>query len=210
MSTVNCTVVRGHTPTLDENGEYQPTPTRLKLIATPGVTITLTDEIQAEDIKLTAVTKAELNADVVDGSTLAGGAGTALSAKDKGITIAKLADAVQDLIATIALTGTDDKDNTGTMSIQVRDAAGNNLAQRSRVRTWISTSDYGAPVARTDFSVTTGTELQEVEANADYEVITDATGKVVMNIDEGGAGTVYVMAEVNGRIYSAQLDITAP
>jgi len=29
-----------------------------------------------------------------------------------------------------------------------------------------------------------------------------------MNIDAGGAKTVYVMAQIDGRIYSEQLDIT--
>ena len=122
--------------------------------------------------------------------------------------IAGLQDAAQDLMPQLPLTGADDTDGTGTMAIQVKDAAGNTLAGRFCVRTWISTSDYGPAVADTDYSVTTGTELQEIVANADYEVISDATGSVTMNIDTADDGTYYVMAEVDGRIYSGSVTIT--
>lgn len=150
--------------------------------------------VNAGALPITGIANAHIAADAdIAGSKLA----------DGGTTAAKLATAVQDLVPYLTVTGADDTDGTGTATIQVKDAAGNNLAQRFRVRTWISTADFGAPVARTDFSVTTGTQLREITANADYEVISDATGLVVMNIDEGGAGTVYVMAEINGRIYSS-------
>jgi len=122
--------------------------------------------------------------------------------------VAGLQAAVQDLMPTITLTGADDADGTGTMSIQIKDAAGNALAQRFRVRCWLGTADVGAPVADTDFSVTTGTELGEIVANADYEAISDATGLVVMNINVAVDGTYYVMAEVDGRIYSGSVAIT--
>lgn len=122
--------------------------------------------------------------------------------------IGGLQDAVRDLMPTLFLTDTDDGDGTGTMAIQVQDADGNNLAQRFRVRCWLSTGDYGAPVADTDFSVITGTELREITANADYEVISDASGLVLMNIDTVANGNYYVMAEVDGRIYRATITIT--
>ncbi len=113
------------------------------------------------------------------------------------------ATALQDALPCLVVTGADDGDGTGSATIQAKDAAGNDLAQRFRVRTWIANTDYGSPSAKTDFSVTTGTELAEVIADADYEVICDSGGQVVMNIDLGGAGTVYVLAEVDGRIYSS-------
>ena len=94
----------------------------------------------------------------------------------------------------------DDADGTGTATIQ-------STAGRQLVRAWIGTADFGAPVAQTDFSVTTGTELSERTADADYEVISDATGLVVMNIIAADA-TYYVMAEIDGRIYSKAVTIT--
>jgi len=117
---------------------------------------------------------------------------------------------LQDRVPYLALSGTDDADGTGTMDIQVKDSGANDLAQRFLVRTWIADADMSEPDAQTDFSVTVGEEMVEIEADADYEAICDATGLITMNIDAGGAKTVYVMAEIDGRIYSEQLDITDP
>ncbi len=124
---------------------------------------------------------------------------------------AGLAAALQDVIPCLTITGANDGDGTGSATIQVKDAAGNNLAQRFRVRTWIADAEYSEPDPQTDFSVTTGEQMRELEANADYEAISDATGLVIMNIDAGGAKTVYVMAEIDGRIYSSgAINITTP
>jgi len=121
---------------------------------------------------------------------------------------AGLAVALQDVIPSLTLTGTNDGDGTGTMDIQAKDAAGNNLAQRFLVRTWIANAEFSEPDAQTDFSVTTGEEMVEVEADADYEVICDTTGKITMNIDTAADKTVYVMAEIDGRIYTGSVAIT--
>ena len=121
-----------------------------------------------------------------------------------------LTSALQDLLPIVTLAAFDDADGTGYMDIQAKDAGLiDDLGERVRMRCWIGTADFGAPVAQldTDFSVTTGTELREITANADYEVISDATGNVVMNI-VAADGTYYVMAEVDGRIYSDSVTIT--
>ena len=119
---------------------------------------------------------------------------------------------MQDVIPYITITGANDGDGTGSATIQVKDAAGNNLAQRFRLTTWIAETDFDTtPDAQTDFSVTTGTQKMEVTADAEYVVDTDATGLVVMNINAGGAKTVYIMAELDGRIYSSgAINVTVP
>jgi hypothetical protein len=123
---------------------------------------------------------------------------------------AGLAVAVRAQMPDLDIDTTDDADGTGSVSIQIADpGTGDPLATRARVRVWIGTAEYGAPVAATDFSVVTGTQLREIAANADYEVISDATGLVEMNI-VAAAGAYYVMAEVNGAIYEAVVDITGP
>jgi len=122
---------------------------------------------------------------------------------------AGLVSGLQDRIPQISFSGTDDGDGTGTMDIQVQDAAGNNLAERFLVRTWIADAEFSEPDAQTDYSVTVGEPMREIEANADYEVISNASGLITMNIDAGGAKTVYVMAELDGRIHSQSLAITA-
>ena len=130
---------------------------------------------------------------------------------DSSVTAAKLAAALQDLIPTITFTGTDNGDNTGDMEIQVKDAAGNNLAERFLIRTWVADAEFSEPDPQTDFSVDTGEQMREIEADADYEVITNASGYAKMIIQVPNPGkTVYVMAEFDGRIYSQSLAITIP
>jgi len=128
------------------------------------------------------------------------------------VTSAMLATAAQDQIAYLTVVGADlAAAGTGTITIQAKDAAGNNLAARCLVRTWIGTADDFGPDAVTDYSVTTGTSKEEVTANAEYLAITDATGKIVMAVDNSGAGTVYAWAELGGRIVaSGAVVLTAP
>ena len=113
----------------------------------------------------------------------------------------------QGLVPALSLTGTPATDGTGSMSLRVTDAAGTGINRRFRVRCWLSTSAYGAPAAQTDFSVALGTQLREITANADYEVITDQFGMIEMDIDTVANGSYYVMAEVDGRISYAEIAI---
>jgi len=112
------------------------------------------------------------------------------------------------LMPVLVLEATDDEDGTGTFSIQASyPYAGGPMPVTYRVRAWISATMYGAPAAQTDFSILTGTQLREIAANADYEAISDADGLVVMNV-EAADGSYYVMAEVDGAIYAAEITIT--
>lgn len=122
----------------------------------------------------------------------------------------RLEASLADNIPFLTITGADNADGTGTMSIQAKDAAANNLAERVLVRVWFSdTAAYAAPAAATtDFSVATGTQIREITADSYYEAITDATGLVEMTIDDGADGTYYVSAEIDGRVYSGSVTIT--
>jgi len=139
--------------------------------------------------------------------------------KDRAVTAIKLANElqenlvflilaqnafVQDASLGLALRGADSGGNAGTCEIQVLDSAGNNKAGESLLRTWITeVADLGAPSAQNDYSVGTGTEYEELVANASYMVLTDSTGKVVMDIAVAAPDTVYCMAEVNGNVESS-------
>ena len=180
MTTVNATVTKGYTWVYDAEGKLQLTKDRLNLAALPTVTVELSDELQTADIK------------------------------DEAVTLAKLADAVQDLICKVTGTATDDgNSDTASVSLQLQDAEGNTLADVVRMRVWISASSYGAPTAKftSGSEINTGTELYEYLAQADYDVISDANGVVDMDITNGGSGTLYVMAEVNGTIYPTTVTI---
>ena len=125
---------------------------------------------------------------------------------------AMLSTATQDQIAYLTVVGADlASAGTGTITIQLKDAATNDLAARALVRTWIGTADDFGADALTDYSVSTGVSKEEVTANAEYLAITDTNGVIVMAIDNGGAATNYVWAEVGGRIVaSGELVLTAP
>jgi len=128
------------------------------------------------------------------------------------VTEAMLATAAQDKIAYLTMAFVDlTNAGTGTITIQLKDAGGNNLAARALVRTWIGTADDFGVDALTDYSVSTGTSKEEVTANGEYIAVTDTNGVIVMAIDNGGAATNYCWAEVGGRITaSGAVVCTAP
>lgn len=131
---------------------------------------------------------------------------------DGAVAAADLATAVQDRVAYVTIAGANlAAAGTGTVTIQAKDAAGNDLAEVVFVRTWIGTAnDYGVD-ALTDYSVSTGTSKEEVTANGEYLAISDATGKIVMAVDNGGAGTVYAWCEFAGKVYATgAVQLTAP
>lgn len=95
--------------------------------------------------------------------------------------------------------------NVITVTIQLRDGDGTNLASQRVVRVWLSTSDKGgvtgvAPSGGTTF--TTGTVRRTLTTDTDYEVVSNSSGVVVLTITETSAKTYYVMAEHGGPIGS--------
>lgn len=153
------------------------------------------------DLRASAVFELRSALAATDANTLVGGAASDADALHTH-------SGMLDLTCQLAMTGTDDGGGNGHVTIQAQDAAGDDVSDYFRVRCWISTSDKGAPVAQSDFVVTSGTELREITADADYEVISGGDGAVVMTIDTAADGTFYVMAEIDGRIYSASVAIT--
>ncbi len=117
---------------------------------------------------------------------------------------------MQDLMPNLNITAAAEAADKRTITVQTRDAADNNLAERVLVRVWVGTSDYAAPSATGNtVAVETGTTYETETANAAYKIISDADGKVEIGITISGAATRYVMAEIDGRIYSSgQLDWT--
>jgi len=175
----------------------------LATIAVASGSYAYTDIIDCRQLACFSLNSAATAADL---NTLVGGStADSLHTHDA----AGLVSGLQDAIPRIDFEGTDDEDGTGSMTIKVLDAAGNQLMQEFLIRTWIADADMSEPDPQTDYSVTSGEQMREIEANADYEVITNDLGYATMNIDAGGAKTVYVMAELDGRIYSQSLAITA-
>jgi len=146
----------------------------------------------------------------LDGGTIARSA-AGVKVADNGVAVGQLAAALQDLMPNLGITAGAEAADTRTITVQARDAANNNLAERVLVRVWISTADYGAPDATGNtVAVSTGATYETETANAAYKIISDANGTVAIDVTISGAASRYVMAEIDGRIYSSgQVDWAA-
>jgi hypothetical protein len=111
---------------------------------------------------------------------------------------------LHDLLPSLNVTAGQESDDKRTITIQARDAAGNDLAERVLVRVWIATADYAAPSAEGNtVTVQTGTTYETETANAAYKLISDADGKVEIAVTISGAASRYVFAEIDGTVYSS-------
>lgn len=114
------------------------------------------------------------------------------------------ADALQDALPQLAMSVGDEVGDTRTITVQVRDAGGDDLPGRFRVRLWIAPTEFAAPDASGNaVAVSTGAQLRELTADADCELITDADGAAAVDLTVAGAASRYVHAETDGRIHSS-------
>jgi hypothetical protein len=97
--------------------------------------------------------------------------------------------------------------NAIPVTIQLKDQTGTNLAAKCRATVWLSataaatTTGLTAPNGTVSF--TTGTLLKEVTTKVMWEVVTDATGKLVLSIGDSGTPTFYVNVAVGAVIASS-------
>jgi hypothetical protein len=92
------------------------------------------------------------------------------------------------------------------VTIQVRDFAGNNLAERREITVILTDTQYGAETATapdTGVTIDTGTVRKELTAGKQWRLLTDASGVAQLTISHAaGAATWYVEAALNGRVGS--------
>jgi len=139
---------------------------------------------------------------VTYGDGASGNPSVAVTGASLGLT--QLAAAVVDLMPKLNVSAGSQSDHTRAITIQLQDADGNSLGERVLVQLWIDDSAYGAADATGNaVSVTTGTTLETITANAHYTVVSDGNGTVVFDLTVGAGGTRYIMAEIDGRIYSS-------
>jgi len=97
-------------------------------------------------------------------------------------------------------------DNAIPVTVQAKDAAGDTLGERVLIRGWLSESEYGGEIAtppNTDFTVTTGAIVKELTTNKHLLAISNGSGRVIFSVQETGARTFYLMAELDGRVYAS-------
>lgn len=177
MSVISAAVTRGITYTEDSQGRILQTKERLHQLGTPTVTVELTGLVASEDLQ--------------SGSVVA----------------AKLSDVIQDLLSKVELTVGAEASDAIEVTIQKKDAADNNLAEYGEFECWLSDSNTGggetSSAPNTSFSVTTGTELEEVTSKIRLKVITDSNGTAKVTVDNtgGGTDTWYLNVSYNGKVY---------
>jgi hypothetical protein len=113
-------------------------------------------------------------------------------------------------LPSLDVSAVDGTDGTAALTVQALDVDGTDYEENVFTRIWVGTADDFGADAITGITATTGTLKEAVTANAEYLVISDATGTIELALDNGGAGTIYAWAEIGGKIYpSGAIVITA-
>ncbi len=131
------------------------------------------------------------------------GGDSTLGLKNKGVTAAKLADAVQDQIHGVNITAGAEAGDEITFTIQALDADGNNLSERILVHFWISDVDLGAPDNDVNETIVISASYPLIDpavpaSGVRHEVMTDATGKMFIDVTNTGSVTRFLMATAGG------------
>lgn len=141
-----------------------------------------------------------------DGSTLETNA-DALRVKDGGITAAKTADALGALIqGTPGFTVGAEAANVILVTVQLKDAKATNLAAPHVVQAWLSNAAGGAVTGAAPsgaVTATTGTIIREWTSKTHMAVASNASGAIVLSIEEAGAATWYLNVEYQGKLFSS-------
>jgi hypothetical protein len=120
------------------------------------------------------------------------------------VTPARLDSDLRSAVPSVAISAGDESGDTRTVTMQLTDAAGDDLAARAKLRVWLAETEFAPPSATGNaLAVTGGTVLRELTANADYELLTAADGSAGIDVTVTGAASRYVMAEVDGRVVSS-------
>ena len=97
-----------------------------------------------------------------------------------------------------------------SVTVQMQNAVGSDVAGRFAFRCWLSDSAHGAltgTAPNTDTTITTGVEIQEVVSKTHFIVETDADGTAVIKIDNavGATHSWYLMAEIQGIVTASAI-----
>lgn len=137
------------------------------------------------------------------------GTNMARLAPESIVQTAQVSDAIQDAImGAPTITAGAESANTITVTVQLKDLAGNNLASVGRFRWWLSDAQNQGETAAAPsggVSVTSGYVLKEVTLNKQYDLLTLSTGALSINVVEAAAKSFWVHAEHDGRVASLQI-----
>lgn len=125
--------------------------------------------------------------------------------QDASVTAAKLADAVADQVPGLALAvGVESADQID-VTLQLKDAQGNNLAAAALLECWLADSATGWETATPADALTvqTGTAANVATAAVRLRVLTDAAGAAALRVAKTGAQTWHLRAALGGRVFTS-------
>jgi len=150
------------------------------------------------------------NVNVVFLEDMGGGGGGGGTPDDGSVTDAKLADALGAYILgepAISASSPPPGAMSATVSIQLRDIKGANLAGKHVARVWLSSTEGGtvtASVPDTTETVVIGDRLQTMFAKVHWMWLSNENGTIIFMINNSiFPRTYYVNVEIGGRVYSA-------
>ncbi len=100
-----------------------------------------------------------------------------------------------------------------TVTVQLKDAGGSDMASVCRVSAWLSDTAKGTPIGQVTTGLTTtvpaGTVALIKLANMDYDILSTALGAFqVLVTDTNGTQTRYLNVSVNGVVYASAAIVT--
>lgn len=117
-----------------------------------------------------------------------------------------LSEELADQVTSVTISVGSESSDTISVTVQAKDAAGDDLAEYVLVRAWLGSSAYGGEAStppNTGFAVSTGTIVKELTTNKHLLAVSNSSGRVVFAIEETGTPTFYLMAELDGRVYAS-------
>jgi copper(I)-binding protein len=141
-----------------------------------------------------------------DESTITLPAGGTVQMKDGGTTAAKLATAVQDMVPYLTVSAAAESSDNVDVTLQVKDAAGNNLAEEHLIEFWLADTATGWELGTAPsggVSVTTGVAADVATAGKRIRLVTDTNGTAVIRATEAGTKTAYARARLGSKVVTA-------
>ncbi len=132
----------------------------------------------------------------------------ALTIASSAVTAAKLADAVADEVAGFSVSAGAESSDVIRVTVQMKDAQGNNLARAGMV-SWVLSSDVDSAaitIQSATIALVDGTQWQQITSNKKYVHFTDSTGKLTIDVTLSGDVTIQFVAAVAGKVTSLALD----
>lgn len=134
--------------------------------------------------------------------------GGALTIANAAVTAAKVADAVADEITTFSIAAGAEAGEVIRVTLQAKDAQGNNLARTCMVW-WLLADAAGSATVTSEsptIALVTGSQWDVVTANKKYAHFTDSSGVLVIDVTLSGDLTIQFVAAVGGKVSSQALN----